>query len=131
MKALDTPVLLRLLRGDGGARQLVRKLHGEEIATTEWNLLELELLARWDPQPGREHRRAALEKLRRRLTVLPIDERSVEAVAALRGSSGPASSIALVAILGTLESRGCTEWFTNAATARRAPKSKVQVQILK
>ena len=131
MKGFDTPVLLGLLRGDPVARQLVRRLQGEELATTEWNLLELEILARSDPTPGREHRRAALEKLRRRLTVLPIDQRAVAAVAGMRPSGTLGHSLAVTAILAAMESRGCTEWFTDAKTARKAPRTRVKVQVAK
>jgi predicted nucleic acid-binding protein len=131
MKGLDTPVLLRLLRGDPAARLAIRKLQGEEIATTEWNMLELEVLSQMDPSSGREQRRSALEKLRRRLTILPIDERTVETAAKQRRRAPSSTPLGVLAILCALESRGCTDLITDAATARTAPSSKVRIQVLK
>jgi hypothetical protein len=131
MKGLDTPLLVRLLRGDPSVRTLIRHLQGEEIATTEWNILELEVLARSDPTPGRERRRAAIDKLRRRLTVVPIDQRAVESVAGLRHGTPESSSLAVTAMLGALESRGCTEWFTDSHGARQAPRTRLRIQVVK
>ena len=107
MKAFDTPVLLDLLRGAPSARRFVRSLGNEEIATTELNLWELGVLAIQDKTPGRERRLAALGRLRRKLLVLPIEARSVEAALRLTPT---ASRSAL--IRGTLEAHGCTEWVT-------------------
>jgi uncharacterized protein with PIN domain len=113
VKALDTPVLLALLEGDRGARELVRRLRGHEIATTEANLLELALLAEASPR-ARAARREAIARLRRKLTVLPIDGRAVEEAARrtspreiLRGS--PHS----LGMLGALEAAGCEELFVD------------------
>ncbi len=53
MKGLDTPVLLALLEGAAKPRALVRALAGEELATTEVNLFEIELLGRRDKSPGK------------------------------------------------------------------------------
>jgi predicted nucleic acid-binding protein len=132
VKALDTPVLLAFLRGSAGARALVRSLSGEEIATTELNLYELEALARLDPHPGRERRLAALDRLRRKLTVLPVDERGVRA--GLRHLKTHGHSVALPnldLILGTLEANGCSEWITSApAPYRRDTKVKWRVVVI-
>jgi predicted nucleic acid-binding protein len=129
MKALDTPVLLAFLRGSPGARALVRSLSGEEIATTELNFYELEALARLDPHPGRERRLAALDRLRRKLTVLPVDERGVRAgLRHLKNHSHSVATPNLDLILGTLEANGCSEWITSSpAPHRRETKVKWRV----
>jgi len=112
MKALDTAVLLALLEGDRSAKDLVRKLRGVEVATTEANLLELAFLAGHGPLRTRGRRREALDRLRRKLTVLPIDSRAVfeSEPAILRGR--PPSSPLIAGMLGALETAGCDELFT-------------------
>ena len=113
MKALDTGVLLGLLEGSSRAREAVRKLRGSEVATTEANLLELAYLAAEAPPKARTARLAALEKLRQRLTVVPIDARaSREAglrVCRLGGKISPAVGL----MLGALEAAGCEELLTD------------------
>ena len=113
MKALDTSVLLALLEGDRSARDLVRKLRDVELATTEGNFLELAYLARHGSPRIRGRRGEALARLRRKLTVLPIDPRAVAEAqtCVLRGEG--ASSPLLVGILGALEAAGCDELFTS------------------
>jgi predicted nucleic acid-binding protein len=108
---LDTPVLLGLLEGRPATRILLRSLAGEELATTEVNLFELEAVARRISRPGRERRVAAVERLRRALTVLPIDERGARRAAELAAAApGVASPTALM--LGAMEVHGCTQWIT-------------------
>jgi predicted nucleic acid-binding protein len=119
MKGLDTPVLLGLLRGEPRMTALLRKLSGEELCTTTVNLFELETIARSDPAPGRDRRLAAVEQLRRKLTILPIDERSaglaaVERSKASVGSGGAAPSWL---ILGALLAGRCSEWITTAGAS--------------
>jgi predicted nucleic acid-binding protein len=129
MKALDTPVLLAFLRGSPAARAVIRSLSGEEIATTEVNLFELEALARLDPAPGRERRLAVLDRLRRKLTVLPVDERAVRT--GLRHLKGHTRGTALPLVdmmLGALETNGCSEWITSGSVPRsRESKLKWRV----
>jgi predicted nucleic acid-binding protein len=128
VKGLDTPILLKLLRGDPAVRTLLRSLKGEELVTTEWNFLELEALAKIDGSPGRERRRAALDSLRRRLTVLPLDERAVVTASARLGRVRHPKELIGAAVLATLESRGCTELLTSGATLSRSGiRSKVRV----
>lgn len=113
MKALDTSVLLALLEGDRSARDLVRKLRGVEIATTEGNLLELALLASQGPPRSRSHRREAIERLRRTTTVLPIDQRAVgEAERHVMKGEGTSSPV-VAGMLGALEAAGCDELLTS------------------
>ena len=119
MKALDTSVLLALLEGDRSARDLTRKLKAVEVATTEANLLELAYLAGKGLARSRTRRREALDRLRRKMTVLPIDRRAVTEVER-RVSRGTLPSGPLVAaMLGALEAAGCDELFT--ADPRECP----------
>jgi predicted nucleic acid-binding protein len=117
MKGLDTPLLLAVLRGDSGGRELVRSLSDEELVTTEVNLLELELLARADPTPGRERRLDALDRLRKKLTVLPIDESAVRRGTVAHAGWIRTGLLPQRMILGALEAAGCSEWFTSKELA--------------
>jgi predicted nucleic acid-binding protein len=112
MKALDTGVLLALLEGSGKAREVVRKLRGVEVATTEANLIELAYLAAGTRRVTAA-RLGALEKLRQRITVLPIDARGGrEAVQLVPGRRRPlAPSVA--AMVGALRAAGCEELITD------------------
>ncbi len=112
MKAFDTTVLLALLEGRPSARTLLRTLRGHEVATTEANLLELTLIAARGPPAVRRARRATLERLRRRITVLPIDPRAVAEVDAYLGRGGPAVAPLALAMMGSLTARGCDELYT-------------------
>lgn len=112
MKALDTSVLLSLLEGEPGARDLLKRLRGVEVATTEANLLELAYLAAEGPDRHRAARRDALRRLRRKITVLPIDARSAETALTRIGKGGEASSPLVTAMMGALESNGCEELLT-------------------
>jgi predicted nucleic acid-binding protein len=111
MKALDTSVLALLLHGDRAARDLARKWRGVEIATTELNMLELYVLAARAPPRARAHRREAVERLRRSLTVLPFDSRAAERLGkrARKVESGGVPLV-LQGILGILEAAGCDEF---------------------
>lgn len=113
MKAVDTSVLLALLEGDRSARDLLRKLREVEVATTEANFLELAYLAARGSPRVRGRRREALGRLRRKLTVLPIDPRAVaETEGCVIRGEGPVSPL-LAGMLGALEAAGCDELFTS------------------
>ncbi len=135
MKALDSSILLGLLDGDGAVKDLLRRLRDVELATTEANLLELSIVAARAPSHARR-RLETLERLRRNLTVLPIDARGIDRAAQqlTRGSRPPPL---VLAMLGTLESAGCDELFTRenakdwgkwrlkvTQLGRRAPKGR-------
>ncbi|MCI4348033.1 MAG: type II toxin-antitoxin system VapC family toxin [Thermoplasmata archaeon] len=112
MKGLDTPILIGLLTGDTRVRSLVASLEGEELATTAINLFELETIARTGPPRGREKRLAAVERLRRTLTILDVGSEAAR-IAAVRASSGDHGVVASNwLVLGALEAAGCAEWFT-------------------
>lgn len=126
MKGLDTSVLLGLLEGDGPSRALISRLRGVEVATTEANLLELALIAGHGPRRRQRSRREVLERLRRKLTVLPVDARSIElATRRLDRSSEPTAPLVL-AMLGALESSGCDELFVREPV-RVSPRWKLKV----
>jgi predicted nucleic acid-binding protein len=113
VKALDTPALLALLEGNPRVRQRLRKWRGEEVATTEVNLLELAFLAARGPSRGRAHRIAALGRLRRRITVLPVDSRGADEAFRRLERGGPTSGLTVLAMLATLETNGCEELLTD------------------
>ena len=113
MKALDTPVLLALLEGNVAARDLVRRLKGVELVTTEANLLELSWLAARGPTRLRGRRRAAISRLRRKISVFPIDSRAV-AESERRLARGWGGSPPLVeSMVGALSANGCEELYTS------------------
>lgn len=114
MKALDTPVLLGLLHGTPAVKTLIKSLSGEELATTEANLLELTALAARAPKEARADRMRALERLRRRLTVLPIDRQAGLQVASRLTSEESASRLLVWAMYGALEAHGCAELITDS-----------------
>lgn len=111
MKGLDSSILLGLLHGDPAVRSLLRRLEDVELATTEANLLELAWVAARTPTRLR-HRQEALERLRRKLTVLPLDARAVDRVSHQLIRGGPPIPLMIAAMLGALESAGCDELFT-------------------
>lgn len=112
MKGLDTSVLLALLDGDRRVRELLRRLRGVEFASTEASMLELGYLASRGSARGWRHRLDALERLRRKVTVLPIDARAMDqALRHLEARSPPAPPLVL-AMLGAFEAAGCDEVFT-------------------
>jgi predicted nucleic acid-binding protein len=112
VKALDTPVLLELLEGSAAVREQLRRLRGVEVATTEANLLELTYLATRGSKRARADRLAALARLRRRLTVLPLDPRGTEEVSRHADPDTGAPSLLTLAMLGALEAAGCDELLT-------------------
>ncbi len=125
MKGLDTPVLLTILHDSPGARALARDLRGEEIATTELNIFELELIAGGVTKARGGQLRSTIDKLRRRLTVLPIDGSAVQAASALSARGVEGSPLQLL-MWGAVEHAGCSEWIT---TRPNAPKSRWKVKV--
>ncbi|HTP54043.1 MAG TPA: PIN domain-containing protein [Thermoplasmata archaeon] len=113
MKALDTPALLALLEGNPRVRQLLKRWRGEEVATTEVNLLELAFVASRGSSRARSHRIAALGRLRRRITVLPVDSRAGDEVLRRLERAGPIPPPTVLAMLATLETNGCEELLTD------------------
>lgn len=111
MKGLDTSALLGLLHGDRGIRDLLKRLRHIELATTEANLLELAWIASRSPAHARR-RKDALERLRQKITVLPIDSRAVERASRQMVRGAPTPPPLLLAMLGALDAAGCDELYT-------------------
>ena len=117
MKAFDTPILLSLHQGEAEVRTLLRKLRGVEVATTEYNMLELSVLANGGSARHRAGRIKAIDRLRGKLTVLPITTAAVrEATARIVGNSQVSYPPAQLAMLGALEAEGCDELYTDRHT---------------
>jgi predicted nucleic acid-binding protein len=131
MIGLDTPVLLAILRGDPRTKTLLRRLEAEEVCTTAANVFELEALARLDPSTGREHRLSALDRLRRKLTILPVDDRAA-VLAAGYASKDATHSVPSETwlILGALEANGCSEWVTMPTASFPKVSKVVRVSVL-
>ncbi|MGP8073005.1 MAG: PIN domain-containing protein [Thermoplasmata archaeon] len=112
MKALDSGVLRGILEADPGSKELLRRLRGVEVATTERAMLELSLLAQRSPAKLHVARRTAVERLRRKLTVLPIDARAVAEASRRATGSASAEELWRLAEWGALEASGCDELFS-------------------
>jgi predicted nucleic acid-binding protein len=130
MKGLDTPILLELLRGRPSLAPILKSLEGEELATTEVNVFELEAIARSGPRHGREHRRAALDRLRRKLTVLPIDGRAIQAAASLSTGRLHEAAASEWLMLGAASASGCSEWVTTASSRYPRDLGKLPVKVV-
>ncbi len=127
MKGLDTPALLALLEGRPETRSMLDDLGGEELCTTEVNLFELEAIARSGPSPGRARRLAALDRLRRKVTVLPVDERGARAAAAIAAANRVVLSGSTWLVVGTLWASGAGEVLTTPSSGLPALKLPVKV----
>jgi predicted nucleic acid-binding protein len=112
VKALDTSALLVLLHGGPLARELLRQLRGLEVATTEANMLELQALVARGPSRTRGAHGRALYRLRRCLTVLPLDAKALDSVSRRASRQELKVSPLLLGMLGTLEANGCDELIT-------------------
>lgn len=113
MKGLDTPVLLALLAGEPRAVALARRWRGEELATTEIHMLELAAIAAAGPSRNRSGRMASLSRLRRRITVLPLERHAFEEAGRRLGRGESPENLYQVAALATLEAAGCNEFVTD------------------
>jgi predicted nucleic acid-binding protein len=129
MKALDTPILLELLHDSPAAKLLLKSLRGEEIACTEMNVYELEVLAAEGPKRHRSAREAALARLRRRVTVLPLTgDAAREAARLVRSRSGGSGYLPLA--WGALVAAGCSELITTRAFAPMRGSLPLKVRIV-
>lgn len=112
MKGLDTSFLLGILDGDPATLAQLKRLRGQEIATTEVNILELACVAVSGPIHSKLRRLETVSRLRRRITVLPFDARGAEAVAKQLGKGAERLPLTVLAMLGILDAAGCDELFT-------------------
>ncbi len=131
MKGLDTPVLLALLAGRASARALFEGKAEEELCTTEINLFELEAIARASPSGGRARRLAALERLRHRITVLPLDDRGAKAAALLASTNPAGVSSTGCLVAGCFLANGASELVTTEGAGIPATVSGVKVTLLR
>jgi len=113
MKGLDAGVLESILEGDPAAKELLRRLRGLEVATTELTILELTAVAHQAPARVRTSRLASIEKLRHKLTVLPIDSRATAEASRRLGGSSRGLGLLRQAEAGAFEAVGCDELFTH------------------
>lgn len=116
MRGIDSPLLLALLEGRPEGRALIEGQADEELCTTEVNLFELEALARAGGRDGRARRLAALDRLRHKISVLPVDERASRAAAALAAQSRVSLPASTWLFLGSLQAAGATEVLTTDAS---------------
>lgn len=131
MRALDTPVLLAVLHDAPSAKELLRSLRGEELATTELNFFELNVLAAESSRGERKSRETALARLRRRITVLPITAESAREAGRFLGG-GPRRTHRHALVWGALAAAGCAEWVTTRRFApQRAGGLPFRVRILR
>ncbi|MFI5414142.1 MAG: type II toxin-antitoxin system VapC family toxin [Candidatus Lutacidiplasmatales archaeon] len=127
MIGLDTPVLLEILGGRPSAKALLKRLTGEEVGTTEMNLFELVAIARALGPAGLERRLAAVDRLRRGLTVIPLDAQASQGASARWRGDGQGLSSTPWLLLGALEVNGCTEWVTSRSSGFPKTASKLRV----
>ncbi len=130
MKGLDSPVLIALLRGDSAVRPLLDSISRDEVGTTEWDLLEVERAARADPSPGRQRRLLSVERLRRAVTVLPLDERAARLASPRVTAKDGTIQLATIWKLAALEAAGADEWYTVRGRASGRPRGRVKVKHL-
>lgn len=112
MKGLDASLLLGLLEGDPSLRALLRELRGHEVAATEIAFGEIALRAAAAPVRQRAARRLALERLRRKLTVLSIDSRAVAEAARRAHAGSRLQDLPRLLEWGALEANGCDVLYT-------------------
>ncbi len=112
MKGVDAGVLRMILEGDPAAKDLLKRWRGSEVATTEVAMLELAAAAVEGPARTHAGRRAALDRLRRKVTVLPVDRRAVREAALRMVHPIRGTELLRFAEWGTLEGAGCEEMFT-------------------
>jgi predicted nucleic acid-binding protein len=117
VKGLDTPVLLTILHDSPSAKELLRSLRGEELATTELNMFELRTLAAEGPRAQRIGRETALARLRRRITVLSITADAVQGAGRFYKGNHRATNYQPL-VWAALAAAGCGEWIT---TRKYAP----------
>jgi predicted nucleic acid-binding protein len=114
MKGLDTPVLVSILQGEPRAKMLLRRLRGEELASSELNFLELEFLVGRAAGPTQPRRRIAVGRLRRGLTILPLDGRASEKLPEIsRRKEARGLNPLVVGALACFAAYGCDELVTS------------------
>lgn len=131
VKALDTPALLAILEGRREAAWLIEEVAGGEVGTTEVNLCELEAAVRADGRADRARRLAALDRLRRRISVFAVDEKATRAASRLVAEGHGATSLTTGLILGTVQANGATELITTQAGRFEGAHSPVPIRLMR
>jgi len=129
MKALDVSVLVGILHDSPGAKELLKSLHGEEIATTELDLFDLKRLAATASAAARPSREGAISRLRRRITVLPVSAEGVSEAGRFLRTGADLGLIALA--WGVLSAAGCSEWITTREFAPTKVRLPFRVRVIK
>lgn len=127
VKGVDSGVLRLLLEGDPQSKELLRQWRGVEIATTEATMLGLSADALDAPARLHASRRTALERLRRKITVLPIDRRAVTEASRRLTRPSRGAELLRLAEWGAFEASGCEEVFTFSPP----PPGKWRVRVAK
>ncbi len=131
MKGLDSSAILSLLHGQAAVTKAVRAWAGEEIATSEMCLIELTAIALRQPPKVRAARMQALERLRRRVTVLPVDHRTQTALASHPEAGATQGALASSIVLATLEAAGCDEVLTTERARLSRGRWRLKVRVIK
>jgi predicted nucleic acid-binding protein len=131
VKALDTPALLALLEGRKEAEWILGEIAGGEVCTTEVNLFELEAAVLADRRADRTRRLAVLERLRRRISVLPLDDRASRAAARIIAGGKGATTATAALVLGSVSAGGATELLTTEAGRFQGASSAVPIRLLR
>ncbi len=131
MKGLDSSAILALLHGDRAIERTLRSWAGEEIATSELCLIELTAMLLGKPPRIRASRLEALARLRRRLSVLPVDHRVQAILAARSGAVTTPGALQMATILATLEAAGCDEVLTVGRTPSPIGRWKLRVRCIR
>ena len=144
MNCVDTPLLEQLLDGEANADLWLNFVErsGEEVCTTEANLLELEILSKRRGAIGFRQRTLALDRLRGSVTVLPMVpsvSRTVGHFLRRKGSTsdrprgkrktGVRDPLLLSLIFGIALQHGVTTFLTTHPTQREALRWGLRVKI--
>ncbi len=144
MNCVDTPLLEQLLDGEASADPWLNFVErsGEEVCTTEANLLELEILSQRRGAIGVRQRTLALDRLRGSVTVLPMVPSVSRTVGHLfrrkgltsdkpRGkrNTGARDPLLLSLIFGIALQHGVTTFLTTHPTQGEARRWGLRVKI--
>ena len=144
MNCVDTPLLEQLLDGEANADLWLNFVErsGEEVCTTEANLLELEILSKRRGAIGFRQRTLALDRLRGSVTVLPMVPSVSRTVGHFlrrkrftsdrprgKGKTGVRDPLLLSLIFGIALQHGVTTFLTTHPTQREALRWGLRVKI--
>ena len=131
MKAVDSGALTGILEGDSRMRVMFHRLRGVEIATTEISMIELSVRAHQASSKNRAARLRTLEKLRRKITVLPVDDRAGLEASRRIGKREQVTQPYRIAELAALEVNQCDELFTYDKSLPGSGKWRFKITVLR